>query len=145
MYHEVLVRILHGVAHRRDQSQPGVDVESVLIAIAVDRRAVDVLHGEVRELVVGDATVEKPSDARVRERGEDLPLVEESADGLGGLQAARQHLERDALTKLPIVSLGEVHHTHAAVSRFSRHDVRADASSRWHGTLGGPLAGEHRG
>ena len=80
-----LMRVLHRVADLAEQLEPRVDVQRALVAEAVDRRALHVLHHEVRTPVGSHAAVEQPRDAGVLERGEDLPLL---------LEAARQDVAR---------------------------------------------------
>ena len=51
MHDEVLMRVMHGGADRLEQLETGRDIQAESIAIGIDRRAVDILHDDVRSLV----------------------------------------------------------------------------------------------
>ena len=92
-------------------------LEPVADAVLGDRLALDVLHREVRQAVLGDAAVEQARDARVVERREDLPLLAEPADHPGVQVGAAPHqLERDPLVELAVVPVGEEHGAHPALA-----------------------------
>ena len=59
MHHEVAVRILDGGADRAEEAQQGAAVEPLLPAVAVDRKALDVLHGQVERAILGHAAVQQ--------------------------------------------------------------------------------------
>ena len=50
------------------------------VAVAVERLALDVLHDEVGQPVVGGAAVEQPGDVGMLEAGQDLPLAAKVTD-----------------------------------------------------------------
>ena len=54
--------------------------ELVLVAVAVDRHALHLLHGEVRHAVGRDAALDEPRDPWMLEQREDAALLEEAAD-----------------------------------------------------------------
>src|SRR5215471_15157122 len=98
------------------------------VAVRRDRQTVDVLHHEIRELILGRTTVEKLRDIRMAQRREDLSLGDESPVELFGVWAVAQEFDRDLATELAIDAFGEIHHAHAATTELSHDAVRANAS-----------------
>ncbi len=88
---------------------------------------VDVLHGEVRPPVGGDAAVEEARDVGVLQPRENLPLAEEAAENLAAEWPAANELERDVLLELAVGAIGQEHPAHAAVADLADHAVRPDA------------------
>jgi hypothetical protein len=84
---EVLVGDLDGLAHLAEQDEAPSDRQAVLVAVAVDRDTLDVLHHEVRQAVVGGAAVEQPRDVRVVDGGQDLALGAEATDDVLGVSS----------------------------------------------------------
>ena len=103
--HEVLVRVGHRVAHGGKQLQPLVQRQVVGLAVAVDRLALDQLHREVGQALLGDPAVHQPRDPRVLQQRQDPPLLDEAPEHAG--PALMDHLDRDPLLELPVVPLAE--------------------------------------
>jgi len=90
----LVVGRLHRGANLAKESQALVDGEAVLVAVAVDRAALDVLHDDEWEPVVGGAGVQQPRDVGMIEAGELLALgVEPAARGVAG-HSPFEHLDR---------------------------------------------------
>ena len=71
---QTLMRVTHRAADVAKELQPLTHPVAALLAIAVERLAVDELHHEVRQPVVGRAAVDEPRDVGVLEAREDLAL-----------------------------------------------------------------------
>ena len=94
------------------------------VAVAVDRLAVDELHGEVRQPRVGDPAVDQPRDARMLEPREDAPLLDEPPQH--ARRAVLDQLDRDALLELSVRALAEEHASHPAAPDLAHDAERAD-------------------
>ena len=66
------VRELDGGAHLLEQAQAVREAEPLRVAVAVDLLAVDDLHHEVGQTVLGGAAVEEARDPRVNQVGQNL-------------------------------------------------------------------------
>src|SRR5205814_7580 len=93
---------------------------------AVDRIALDVLHDEVWQAIVGGPSVEQAGDVRMLEPGEDLPLTPEVPNDLLAVRPAHD-LQRHALVELLVGARREEHRAHPAVTELTEQPVRADA------------------
>ena len=70
------MRMHHGGEHVEEQPHAGREAEGMLLAVALDRQAVDVLEHEVGLRPVGrDAGVEQVRDVRVREPREKVAVA----------------------------------------------------------------------
>ena len=67
MDHALLVRVLHRVAHLKEELQPIHGRETPLVAKAGQRKPFDVLHHEVGPPLIGHAGVDHAGDVRVIE------------------------------------------------------------------------------
>src|SRR5690606_790625 len=94
-----------GLQHEADAP---VDIQLLLVGVAVDRYAVDVLHDEPRATVVGHATVDELRDTAVTERGEDLALLPEAGGDVRNAERAVQHFHGDATLEHAVRALAEV-------------------------------------
>ena len=128
MDHELLVRIRHRGADRQEKLEALDHGQLPSVCIDVDRFALDVLHDEVRQTVVGGPTIEETSDVRMVERGEDLTLGAEARQHTIRVHAPPDQLDRDALLILLVGALGEIDGTHAAVCDLVEQMVGADAA-----------------
>ena len=111
---------------RRAKRRSRARREAVLVAVAVDRLAVDVLHDEVRLAVVGHAAVEQPRDVRMIERREDLSLGAEAVASMSASEPAAQQLERDLLLELSVGALGEEDAPMPAAAELADDAIGAD-------------------
>jgi len=95
------------------------------LAVAVDRLAIDKLHGEVRQSVGGEPAVDEPSDVGVLEQREDAAFLDESADDARA--AVLNELDGDPLLELPVGALAEEDASHAAAADLANDAERANA------------------
>src|SRR5262245_27846851 len=72
---EMAVGVLHGSTDTTEEIQPLIDRKLALGTVAIDRDAVDVLHGEPRQTIGRRAAIEQLRDAWMIERRENLPFV----------------------------------------------------------------------
>ena len=72
-----LMRVLNGVAHLKEQLEPRVDWKRVQIGERRNGRAIDVLHREIRQTIVGEPGVEDRCDVRMTENRERLTFCVE--------------------------------------------------------------------
>ena len=94
--HTLMVRMLHGLAHLPEQSQPLVDRKLVAIAVIRDRLAAHQLHHEIEPAGLGRARVEDPGDVRMLHQRQGLPLGLEARDHLPRVHAQLDDLQRHA-------------------------------------------------
>ena len=135
---EVLVGVAHGVTDVEKQSEPGVHVEAVRLAVPDDRSTLDELDGEPRLPLGGDAAIEQPGDVGVVEPRQDLAFGEEAAVDGGGVHPFPDELEGDALLELTVGPLGEIHHAHPAPRQLAHDPIRPDPAAHG-GVVDGPL------
>src|SRR5204863_571663 len=93
-------------------------------AVLVNRNAVDELHRQERQTVRRTAAVNEPSDVRVLQRGEDLPLLAEALHERLAASAAYE-LDRDALREL-VVADSEKDRSHSADAELPHDAIRTD-------------------
>ena len=82
VHDQVLMRVLHGVAHLEEQAQALLDRQPLLLAPRGDLHAGDVLENNVGRAVISGAAVEQSRDVGVLQVRENLPLATESRDRL---------------------------------------------------------------
>src|SRR5262249_9345184 len=129
MNDQVLMCILQCGAYPANQRHPCAHGQLVLVGISRDGNALDVLHHEIRQIVVGTATIEQAYDAGMLEPRKDLALVAKPRDRLGRADRVRQDLDRDAVIELSIVALGEVHGTHTTLAEEPGQTKRTDSAT----------------
>ena len=78
MNNPVLMCMVNGRANCLEQPQAVRDRQPVMITIARDRLAIDVLHHEIRIPVFGIAAVEQPRDVGMIEVRQDLTFATEA-------------------------------------------------------------------
>ena len=110
----VIVRVLHGVENAQAQAEPLGRAEAMLVRVAIDRNARDVLHDEVRQALRRGAAVEEARDVWMVQGREDLAFVAKAPDHELGVHAAANHLERDVVLELVVGAAGEIDRAHAA-------------------------------
>src|SRR5690606_33150577 len=116
-----------GLQHEADAP---VDIQLLLVGVAVDRYAVDVLHDEPRATVVGHATVDELRDTAVTERGEDLALLPEAGGDVRNAERAVQHFHGDATLEHAVRALAEVDRAHTADTQDALQAIAADRAPR---------------
>ena len=70
MHDLVLVGVLHGRTHEAEQVQSFTRRQAVRRAVDIDRLPFDVLHDEIRQAVIGHASIEQVGDVRMIEAGQ---------------------------------------------------------------------------
>ena len=110
----------------RNSCEPLVDRQPLLVAVAIDRHALDELHHEVRLAVGGRAAVQQPRDVRMIQRGQRLALGLEPAHDAVGIRPRPDHLQRRLPPERGIGALGAIHHAHAARAHKRIHAPGAD-------------------
>src|SRR5690606_2923539 len=104
--------------------QARIHREMMLVAVAVDGRAVNVFHRVPWQSAL-HATVEQASYVRVRERCKYAPLVAEAKDRALSPQLAREELDGHQQAKLGVIALREIDRAHAAAADLTDQAVRA--------------------
>ena len=100
-------------------------VKRVLAAIVGDLSAVDVLHHDVGQAVLGSAAVEQTGDVGMLQPGQRLPFAAEAVEDQIGVHAAAHQLDRDLGLILIVVAFGEIDGAHAAAAEFAHQPVWA--------------------
>src|SRR5262249_24542733 len=96
------------------------------IAILVDWKAIDEVHHQVRYALVGDTAVQKLDDVRMIQCGQCLPLAEKSFPDRLVSSPTAHHLDGDALARLLVSALAQIHHRHTALAAVADNPVCAD-------------------
>ena len=123
MNDQIRVRILNRRAHVLEQVQTRFDRQTFVVAVARDGPAVDELHREERQPVVGDTAVEQSRDVGMLQARQDAALGAETRQNGIRVHSMLDDFEGDALLELPIGTLGQIHHTHAAASHRPNQSV----------------------
>src|SRR5215207_3921907 len=98
----------------------------MLIAVAIDRHSLHVLHGEPRRAVFRDASVDQRRDIRVGEPRENLAFVEKAPLHVWVGERRAGELEGHLVVKLIVVALRQVDRAHAAAADLTYDAKRAD-------------------
>jgi hypothetical protein len=116
MNDQLAMRVLDRRAQREEEPEPLRDREHAIRAVGVQRLALDVFHHQIRQTFGRAATVQKPRDVGMIERGEDLPLASEAPDRLLVSETDPDQLESAALAEVALHALGQPHGAHAALT-----------------------------
>ena len=111
---QVLVRVMHGGADCAEELQAIGDGYVPVVAVIVQRLALDVFEDEVGNAVLGRSAVEQPGDVRVIQARQDLPLVTEALPDGVRVHAPLDQLNGHLLAILIIRPVGQVDRAHAA-------------------------------
>ncbi len=125
----------HRLAHGQEKLEAVVDREALLVAIPVDRAALDVFHDDVGETVLGGPAVEQPGDVGVLQAGQDPPLGLESPQQTVAVAPQRKDLDRDRLIETAVGALGSVDRPHPAHGDPLLQAIRADPAAGRAGRL----------
>ena len=106
------------------------------IRILNNRRALDILHDEVRQIAGGRTAVQQPRDVRMIEIGENLTLVTKTLHHEISVHAALDEFYRHPFSELLVGALGEIDRAHAAASDLADDFVKADAIANHRSTIG---------
>ena len=118
-----------GVRDRRldvqEEADACLDAEPLVVAVAIDVLAVDVLEHEVGLTGPRDAGVDQPRDVGVRQLGEDRAFAAEPGLPFPPEQRRVQQLDRGAALEAAVAALGEPDAAHPAL--VDRRDERVAA------------------
>ncbi len=109
---QVLMCVLHSGAYADEEFESLGDVEVILVAVSVDRRAINVLHHQVRPSVGGGASVEQARDVGMVKIRQHLAFVSKAGEDLVGVHAAFDQLDRNLLVVLLVGAFGEPDRAH---------------------------------
>src|SRR4051812_46548851 len=101
----------------------------VLIAVCVQREAVNILHDEIGKSVPGRAAADKKRNVWMAESSEDLPLVAKTLKDKVGIHSAFDQLDRYRLVKLAVDTRSTIHRSHTAPADLVFKPVYTDAAS----------------
>src|ERR1039458_8450400 len=101
---QVAVGVIHGLAHLEEEEQPRLPVELMLVAVAVDGLALDVLGDKERVAGRREAAIEEPRDVVVVQRRQKLAFGLEAAEKFAIGKVARQ--DRKSVVKGKSADLG---------------------------------------
>ena len=148
VHDQVLMRVLHRVAHVAEQTETVVDRQLLLLAPRGNLQAIDKFQDDIRRAVFGRAAIEQPGDIGMLQMRENLSLAPEPRNRGAAVQVELECLDRDLLVELGIVADREVDRTHAAVAKGTHDPIGSDAPARRRhvdagGSRGGPF--DHTG
>ena len=127
MHHALLMRVLHRRAHLPHQQQPILQRELLVLAEAIERHGLHVIHREERLPAVGRPAVEDLGDALVVHQCQRLPLLLEARDDGLAVHAQLDQLQRVASPDW-FALLGEIDRAHAAFAEAIEDRARTDVS-----------------
>jgi hypothetical protein len=122
---QVLMGVLDSVAHTLEQSQALSQRKRVVVAIPIDREAIDVLHDQVRQAVV-NTRVTQSGDVTMIEAGKCLDLGFKVSVVILLQEVIAQGLDGHTISEPTISALGEVHDAHASGSDLPNYAVGTD-------------------
>ena len=122
------VSVRDGAKHFENERNPFADAELSVVAILIDRLAIDVLEHEIRLAVGRDARIDEVRDIGMSDAGEDVGLATESR--VRAAETNRQQLDGRESFELTIATLGEPDDPHPAMADRRNQPVGADGSSR---------------
>ncbi len=132
---KIAMGVLDRCTDGHEEPQPRMDRQSSIVAVVVQGLALDVLHDQIGQAVLGRAAVEQPGDVRVLQVGEDLPLAAQATRS-GGIQGALTHqLDGNLFVELLVGALGEKDRAHAAVPDRPEQAIGTEvlAAGKWGG------------
>ena len=128
VHDQIRVRVLDGFEHVQEQAEPGVHVQPVLVAIAIDGQPLHVLEHEIRLTRRRHARVEEPGDVGMREPREDVAFALEPL--LAGAPHERhvQQLDGRVSREAAVAALRQPDAAHPAVPDVRDHAVGAESA-----------------
>ena len=100
----------------------------MLLAIAMDGNAIHVFHHQIRIARGGNSAIQQPSNIRMPQAGQNLPLLAKAfAEEAGGQRQVNQ-LDGDLLLELPVGAMRQIDGAHAAATQQMIEEVGADLS-----------------
>src|SRR5690606_38278740 len=83
MNNEVAVSKFDGLTNRDEEAKAGRNIQVLGRAVFIDGNAIDVLHRDKRQSIVGRSGIKQPGNVGVIQRGKDLAfLIKVTAKGL---------------------------------------------------------------
>jgi hypothetical protein len=119
-----------GLEHVEKQFETCLDAQPLLVAIAVDGLAVDVLEDEIGLAGWRHAGVDQVRDVRMGEPGEDVPFAPESLFAGAADQRDVEQLDRGPAFEAAVAALREPHAAHPALPDAGDQPVGAELLSR---------------
>ena len=113
---QVGMRVRDRLQHIEEETETGVDVQPVLVAIVVDALALHVLEHQVRVARLRYTRIDKVGNVRMREPREDVALAPEALFAGAAHQRDVQQLDRRTSFEAAIAALGEPDAAHAALA-----------------------------
>ena len=120
------MRVLHGIADFSKELQTIAQRQVAAITPTVDARAFHIIHHQIGKAVAGGGAIQKTDDVGVVQVRENLPLVAEPAQDVGGLEVRVHHFDGDRLAVLPVRALRQVDGSHPSAADHSNELVRPD-------------------
>ena len=133
MHDQAVLGVGYGGRDLHDQCDPGAHVEVVRRGVFRDRHAIHEFHRVPGHGLVRHAAVDEARDRRMRQLGQDAPLLHEATLAVVSMEATPQQFERDLLPEAGLFALGQPDLAHAALAERARELERADALSRRRG------------
>ena len=103
MDYALVMRVLNGFANGYEQLQPLPDRQFGIVAVLDQRKAFDILHGEIRATLIRHPAIEHAGDVRVVHHSQGLPLGFESREH--GLGVHSQLDQFDAASGHPMIAI----------------------------------------
>jgi hypothetical protein len=115
--YQLLMGVLDGIANLPEQSQPRRDGKFLGFAIMKQMAPRHVLHDDVRQPVIGGASIVKSGDIRVIERSQDLPLIAKSRQDRRVVGLEAQNLQGHSLAELIVVAIRQENRAHPSAAQ----------------------------
>ena len=125
-----------GAADLGEQLEPGLDGQVLVVAVPVDRLALDEFHDEVGSAVGGRPGVEDARDVGVVDRPQDLAFELEPGEHVLGVEPEAHDLDRDAFLERVVGAHGGVDRAHAAAPDLAEDAVDAQGLGKGRGDRG---------
>ena len=122
---QIRVRLRDCGEYFEKQAQARTDIETLGVAVDVDRLALDVLEHEVRLTRVGDAGVDQSRDVRMRKSREEAALATKAFLARSAYQGRVQELDGYPAFEAPVAATREPDTAHPALAELFFQRVRA--------------------
>ena len=144
---QMLVGVADGVADADHQPDALLERGLPLTQPAVERDAVDEFHHEIGKSLRGGAAVDERGDARMRQPGQQKPLLAELFGQFPAHESSADQLQREARLEALALAEGFKDNAHAAASDLAHQAPGANAPPlpvASEGLLDGGMKGEGR-
>ncbi len=128
MNQRVLMRVLHGFAHRAEQREPPRDRARARLAELRERHTLHILHDEIRGAVGKHIRIVEPPDRRMIELRERALFGGEALASRRREPRIAQHLDRCQAPQ--VLALREVDDSHASFAEHALNAIRPEALLR---------------